>query len=204
MRKTIYLTFEGVCGYCSRRRKEAEGSRASAAEVHLLTSVATANRNLRTRSERRHSLRVDVGFATENFHPGLGSGLINMKPILLFISLAALVLFGCGKRQPQADGAAANSASVPGDPAAAIRAKTVSRPTPEIQSRTANVIRESVVGVVEPAMTAQLQAFVAQNSRMPDNFAEFAHTKLDTVPRPPEGMTWVIDGVAMQVKAVPK
>ena len=127
-----------------------------------------------------------------------------MKPILFFISLVALVLFGCGKRQPQAEGAAATGANVPGDPAAEVRAKTVSRPTPEIQSRTANVIRESVVGVVEPAMTAQLQAFVAQKGRMPDNFAEFAHTRLDTVPRPPEGMQWVIDGAAMQVKAVPK
>ena len=127
-----------------------------------------------------------------------------MKPILLFISLAALVLLGCGKRQPQAEEAAATAASGPGDPAAEVRAKTVSRPTPEIQSRTANVIRESVVGVVEPSMTAQLQAFVAQKGRMPDNFAEFAHTRLDTVPRPPEGMSWVIDGAAMQVKAVPK
>ena len=127
-----------------------------------------------------------------------------MKTILFFFSLGGLVLLGCGKRQPQAEGAAATSASVPGDAAAAIRANTVSRPTPEIQSRTANVIREGVVGVVEPSMTAQLQAFVSHAGRMPDNFAEFAHTKLDTVPRPPEGMTWVIDGAAMQVKAVPK
>ena len=127
-----------------------------------------------------------------------------MNSILFFLSLAAFVLAGCGKRQPQAEGAAAPTASVPRDPAAEVRAKTVSRPTPEIQSRTANVIRESVVGVVEPSMTAQLQAFVAQKGRMPDNFAEFAHTRLDTVPRPPEGMTWVIDATAMQVKAVPK
>ena len=136
-----------------------------------------------------------------------------MRPFLFLIPLTAFLVVGCGKRPPQAGEAAAidspakNSAtapSVPGEPPPEVRARTVSRPAPEIQSRTANVIREGVVGVVEPSMTAQLQAFVAQKGRMPDNFAEIANTRLDTVPRPPEGMRWVIDGATAEVKAVPK
>src|SRR5260221_5512293 len=125
-----------------------------------------------------------------------------MKPILFLVLLVALILFGCGKRQPQEDGAGAvdssaqspsTPSSVAADPPREVRAKTVSRPTPQVLSRTENVIRQSVSGMVEPSMTAQLQAFVAQKGRLPDNFAEFANTKLDTVPRPPEGMRWVID-----------
>jgi hypothetical protein len=132
-----------------------------------------------------------------------------------------MALLGCGKHQaaqtsppaPPADSVVAVDSSaqnpaipagVPGDPPPEVRAKTVSRPSPQVQSRTDNVIRQTVVGIVEPTMTAQLQRFVAQKGRLPDNFAEFANTRLDTVPRPPEGMRWVIDAATAEVKAVPK
>ena len=132
-----------------------------------------------------------------------------------------MALIGCGKHQavqttqraPPADNVAAVDspaqnpaipAGVPGDPPPEVRAKTVSRPSPQIQSRTENVIRESVVGEVNSALTAQLHLFIAEKGRMPDNFAELANTRLDTVPRPPEGQLWVIDASALQVKAVKK
>src|ERR1041384_4009857 len=120
-----------------------------------------------------------------------------------------MALIGCGKHQaaqttqpaPQADSVAsvdspaqnpASPAGVPGDPPPEVRARTVSRPSPQTQSRPENVIRESVVGEVNHALTQQLHLFIAQKGRMPDNFTEFANTRLDTVPRPPEGMRWVI------------
>ena len=143
-----------------------------------------------------------------------------MKPVLILIPLTALVLIGCSKRPPQANQPApqpegvaagdlpvqnpATAASVPPDPPPEVRARTVSRPSPAIQSRTDNIIRDSVVGEVNSSLTAQLQLFIAQKGRLPDNFAEFANSRLDSVPRPPEGKRWVIDAGALQVKAVKK
>jgi hypothetical protein len=42
-----------------------------------------------------------------------------------------------------------------------------------------------------------------RNGRLPDNFAEFVNSSLDSIPRPPEGKKWVIDIDSMQVKAAP-
>jgi hypothetical protein len=57
------------------------------------------------------------------------------------------------------------------------------------------------VGDVDPYLTSQLKIFIQQKQRMPNSFTEFAHARLDSIPRPPEGKKWVIDGGAQQVKA---
>lgn len=66
-----------------------------------------------------------------------------------------------------------------------------------------NAIRQSVAGQPNPFLTAQLRQFMARKGRLPVTFFEFANQALDSIPRPPEGMKWVIDSSDGQVKAVP-
>lgn len=61
---------------------------------------------------------------------------------------------------------------------------------------------ENVVGTVDPFLTQQLQIFIQQKQRMPEDFAELARARLDSVPRPPPGKKWAIDRSTRQVKAV--
>lgn len=61
---------------------------------------------------------------------------------------------------------------------------------------------ENVVGEVDSFLTGQLQIFIRDQQRMPQDFAEFARVRLDSVPRPPQGRKWVIDAATRQVKSV--
>ena len=64
-------------------------------------------------------------------------------------------------------------------------------------------MHQTAAGEVDSFMTGQLHIFVNQKGRMPVSFTEFANTRLDSIPRPPDGTKWVIDATAVQVKAVP-
>lgn len=61
---------------------------------------------------------------------------------------------------------------------------------------------EQLVGMVHGFMTQQLRIFVNQKGRLPQNFAEFANTRMDSVPRPPDGFHWAIDERTIEVKLV--
>lgn len=56
--------------------------------------------------------------------------------------------------------------------------------------------------MVHGFMTQQLRIFVQQKGRLPQNFAEFASARMDSVPRPPEGFHWAIDERTVEVKLV--
>jgi hypothetical protein len=59
-----------------------------------------------------------------------------------------------------------------------------------------------VDGQPDAFLSEQLRTFIQQKHRFPESFAEFAMTRLDSIPRPPEGKRWVIDAASIQVKAV--
>lgn len=63
---------------------------------------------------------------------------------------------------------------------------------------------QSMQGAIHPFMTQQLQMFIQKEGRIPTSFAEFASARMDSVPFPPDGMKYVIDPVARQVKVVKK
>jgi len=141
-----------------------------------------------------------------------------MKSLAVLISLAALMLVGCHKKQV----ASAGQQPAPTDSAAPEvssgqpqeQVATTPRPAPppkalpppplSISTRADNYVRDNVVGEVDASLTAELRNFIEKKSRMPQSFAEFANVRLDSVPTPPEGKKWVIDGANLQVKAVAK
>ena len=53
-------------------------------------------------------------------------------------------------------------------------------------------------------MTAQLKKFIEETGRMPKDFSEFIHAKMDSVPRAPEGLKFAIDEATQEVKLVRK
>jgi hypothetical protein len=53
-------------------------------------------------------------------------------------------------------------------------------------------------------MTAQLKRFIEEKGRLPKDFAEFAAARMDSVPRPPAGLKYAIDGTTQEVKLVKK
>ena len=65
-------------------------------------------------------------------------------------------------------------------------------------------VNEALVGAVHPFMTQQLRIFIQQKGRMPKDFSEFASARMDSVPRPPEGMKYVIDTATTEIKVVKK
>jgi hypothetical protein len=107
-----------------------------------------------------------------------------MKYAALFAAIV-LALPGCGKKETT------SSDQQPGAP-----------PPNYVAATAENQPAENVVGVADPFLTQQLQIFIQQKQRLPEDFAELARTRLDSVPRPPEGKKWVIDKTARQVKAV--
>jgi len=122
----------------------------------------------------------------------------------LVIVLAAAVSFGCHKdtvATPAADAAAPAS---PDGQSSATPAQPLPPPPPSIAASADNAVAESVVGDVDPYLTSQLKIFIQQKQRMPNSFTEFAHARLDSIPRPPEGKKWVIDRATQQVMVVAK
>src|SRR5205085_3146155 len=51
---------------------------------------------------------------------------------------------------------------------------------------------EVLAGAVHAFMTAQLRVFVREKGRLPENFTEFTSTRMDSVPRAPDGFRWDI------------
>jgi hypothetical protein len=134
--------------------------------------------------------------------------------------LGAMVLLGCKKKEmassdtgatvPQSDPATQASpraeGSAPEDQPIRIvtteKPKPLPAPPPYVAARAENALRQGIVGEVQPFLTEQLRIFVQKNHRMPESFGEFSNSRLDSIPRPPEGTKWVIDTASVQVKAV--
>ena len=128
----------------------------------------------------------------------------------------SLALIGCSKKE------AAAPAEQPAAPAPAAEAqpdapRTVVNSTPSAPSQTPAAAKrpvaapvtavnpaDALVGAVHGFMTQQLQQFVKEKGRLPRDFSEFAGARMDSVPRPPEGMMYVIDEKNLQVKVVKK
>jgi hypothetical protein len=100
-----------------------------------------------------------------------------------FIALVALLLalISCSRKK---------SAS-PSTSEAAIPPAAAENPPPQ-----------PLVGEVNAFMTGQLRIFIQQNGRLPKDFAEFSHARLDSLPRIPLGMKWAIDPATQEVKLV--
>jgi hypothetical protein len=140
-----------------------------------------------------------------------------MKRPLVLLVLAACGPLGCHKKDvaapPPPENAvlpemaasdAAPDASAANAPSAARTqpAKPLPPPPATVSARAENYVLQSVAGEVDPSLSAQLRNFVQQKHRLPESFAEFATTRLDSIPRPPAGKKWVIDATDLQVKAV--
>ena len=103
-----------------------------------------------------------------------------MKLILVSI-LSAAVLCGCGKKDKTVNPAALPVTNAPGE--------TANAPKP-------------LEGVVDPALTAALKAFVQEKGRLPQNLLELKNAKLDSLPRAPTGFIYAIDPATVEVKMV--
>ena len=104
-----------------------------------------------------------------------------MRSIFLLTVSASLLLGGCGERPP---------------------APTATTPTNETSAAPATAAPKPLEGQADPFLTQQLRAFVQRKGRLPADFAELARTSLDSRPRAPAGMKWVIDPTTQEVKAV--
>jgi hypothetical protein len=133
------------------------------------------------------------------------------------VFLTASLLCGCRKKQaapepgpnPSAEQNSEPVAAGPSDQAqssspavAAQQEKPLPAPPQYIAVRAVNVVRATVDGDVDAFLTAQLRSFVTQKQRLPRSFAEFTSSNLDSVPNPPEGKKWAIDGATIEVKSV--
>jgi hypothetical protein len=100
-----------------------------------------------------------------------------------FIALVTLLLAltSCSRKKP----------SSPSTSDAAALPAAAENPSPQ-----------PLVGKVDAFMTGQLRIFIQQNGRLPKDFAEFSHARLDSLPRTPLGMKWAIDPATQEVKLV--
>ena len=120
------------------------------------------------------------------------------------VSVLSVVLLtiGCHKQASTVEIQPPQAAAQPTDgaqPAPAVQ--PAPPPSPAVATRTDNTVHEAVAGDVDPFLTGQLQIFIQQKGRMPATFSELASARLDSIPRPPAGKKWAIDGADKQVKA---
>src|SRR5258708_7515634 len=115
---------------------------------------------------------------------------------VIWLGMVIMGLAGCGKKEPPAgaDGAVANTpepaaAPAAGEPAAPSAPAGQPQPTPPPSAGNAG---EAVAGTVDEFMTGQLRIFIQERGRLPKDFPEFAGAGMDSVPRTPAGMVWVI------------
>ncbi len=120
-----------------------------------------------------------------------------MNHLIIILVAASLTLVGCKKKTESGTPATTNAAAV-GEAAA----QPLPPPPPHVAAVAENVPRENAVGEVNAFLTEQLRIFVREKRRLPNSFAEFASTRLDSVPGAPAGKKWVIDATTQQVKAV--
>ncbi len=113
----------------------------------------------------------------------------------LIATVALLGLIGCSKERTPPAG----PATPPPENASAAAAAV---PPKYVEATAQNAPAQNVAGEVNPFLTEQLRIFLRDQRRLPASFAELARTRLDSVPRPPEGKKWVIDTATTEVKAV--
>lgn len=117
----------------------------------------------------------------------------------LVIALLVAAANGCGKKE-KSPGQAPTPEQAQG--IAGQAAQPEPPPPPSVVARAENAPRQSVVGEVDPVLTAELRNFIQLKQRLPVSFGEFARVRLDTIPRPPAGKKWAIDMTTLEVKAV--
>ena len=141
-----------------------------------------------------------------------------MKLLFASILIAVLATVACGKKKSPAPEAATPSTAVENaaapdssaEPAAneppppPRRRVAPAPPVPQAAAAQASGADEALVGAVHTFMTAQLKKFIAEQGRMPKDFSEFAGARMDSVPRAPAGMKFVIDETTQEVKVVRK
>lgn len=128
-----------------------------------------------------------------------------MKFLIATLLILILWATGCGQSEPDSPGSEAAGSAEPaanvGAPAA--NGGSTVRPSAPAAAKPGQQPGKTLAGVQGPVhqfMTQQLRIFVAQKGRMPENFAEFANTRMDSVPRPPSGFHWAIDSSTTEVK----
>jgi hypothetical protein len=128
-----------------------------------------------------------------------------MKLLFASILIIGLATVACGKKKSTAPEAATPSTAaenvaapdssaepVANEPAPRPR-RTAPAPIPQAVQPQARSVDEALIGAVHTFMTAQLKKFIEEQGRMPKDFSEFASSRMDSVPRPPAGMKFVID-----------
>jgi hypothetical protein len=126
-----------------------------------------------------------------------------MKHLSALVLVVVMTLAGCKKQE--ASPPVSNEAVPNGSPASAAQAGSPQTPPPAyIASQAENSVQANVAGVADAFLSSQLRIFVKDKGRLPQSFTEFARTRLDSVPRAPEGSKWVIDSTTMEIKAAKK
>ena len=118
--------------------------------------------------------------------------------------VACLMFTGCRKKESAHSNTPAPEVTEPQGqtPENAVAPRvTATAPQPNAASP-AEVPPEALVGAVHGFMTEQLHIFIQQTGRMPKDFREFASARMDSVPRPPPGMKYVVDTTTVEVKVV--
>ena len=100
--------------------------------------------------------------------------------VILAVLPLSLALTSCSKKQPTTTAGTTNETTV----------------------SFTNGVERALEGQVDPFLTQQLRVFIEQKGRLPADFAELARTSLDSRPRAPAGMKWVIDGTTRESKLV--
>ena len=133
-----------------------------------------------------------------------------MKYRIAFAVACCFAAISCGKKEP-ATPPAPESAAQPADSdnTDALPARTVGETaasgTPAARNPATPESETAVLeGAIHPFMTSQLRRFIQEKGRLPESFGEFAAGRMDSVPRPPPGMEYVIDANAQAVKVVRK
>ena len=140
-----------------------------------------------------------------------------MKLLFASILITGLATAACAKKKSTAPEAAAPSTAVENvaapdssaepaanEPAPIRRRAAPATPVPQAAPAQASGVDEALVGAVHTFMTAQLKKFIEEKGRIPKDFSEFASSRMDSVPRPPAGMKFVIDETTQEVKVVRK
>jgi type IV secretory pathway VirB10-like protein len=139
-----------------------------------------------------------------------------MKLLFVSVLITGLATAACAKKKSAAPEAAAPSTAVENVAApdssagpaanepAPIRRAAPAPPVPQAAPAQASGVDEALVGAVHTFMTAQLRKFIEEKGRIPKDFSEFASSRMDSVPRPPAGMKFVIDETTQEVKVVRK
>jgi len=142
----------------------------------------------------------------------------NMTNQFIPFFLCAGLLSGCGKKaapaasdQQLAPEQAAQIESqyiLPTNQAApATPADSATHPARTAQAQPAQAaqpIQQRLQGAIHAQLTVKLRMYIEKNGRLPDSFAEFVNSTMDSAPPAPDGMKFVIDPADKAVKVVKK